>query len=95
MLLATAMRPVPFDLYLLRYRAGVQIPTHVDPVPGKRHFRLNFAFGSYEGGEFVCDKVLARAGRLVLFRPDIAEHSVSPVHRGTRWVVSLGFVRPE
>src|SRR3982750_3791869 len=32
---------IPFDLYLLRFPDGTEIPPHKDPVTGKRHYRLN------------------------------------------------------
>jgi len=95
MLLATAMLPLPFDLYLLRYRSGAAIPPHTDPVAGMWHFRANLAFGSYEGRRFVCGHCLMRIGPLAVFRPDLEVHSVTRVTRGTRWVLSLGIVRPD
>ncbi len=34
-------RFLPFDCYLIDYPVGSSVPTHTDPVEGKRHFRLN------------------------------------------------------
>ena len=37
MLLFTALWPIPFDSYLLRYPEGSEIPPHTDPVQAGRH----------------------------------------------------------
>lgn len=95
MLLATARFPVRFDLYLLRYPTGSSVPAHVDPVDGQRHFRLNVVLREAElGGSFTCVRPIFETRRLKLFRPDVSEHSVSPIQQGSRLVLSLGWVRP-
>jgi hypothetical protein len=38
------------DCYILRYKVGDYIPWHTDPVPGKRHYRLNFELKQAEIG---------------------------------------------
>ncbi len=84
-----------FDAYILRFREGSWAPWHTDPVEGRRHYRVNIILKKAKrGGEFQCDKVLFKAGRLVVFRPDQEKHSVSPIKSGTRWVLSFGFTRP-
>jgi hypothetical protein len=107
MLLATAPWPVAFDLYLLRFKKGAQIPFHRDPAPkdkrGRtmRHYRLNiFLRNADKGGVFQTrtdcadDKHrLFSASRVELFRPDLLEHSVTEVEDGTRYVLSLGWLR--
>jgi hypothetical protein len=94
MLLATARRPLPFDCYLLRYRPGSSIGWHSDPVDGRRHFRLNVVLRKAVGGTFAMSGTpLWSAGRAVLFRPDVTPHAVSMVERGTRYVLSIGWVR--
>lgn len=96
LLLATAPWPVGFDLYLLRYRQGQGIPRHTDPVPGKRHWRLNVELvRSAQGGRFICHGPCHRWGRVVLFRPDQCPHEVLPVQAGRRYVLSLGWVRSD
>jgi hypothetical protein len=83
LLLASGRR---WDLYVLDYPPGTSIPTHVDPVPNRRHWRANLVMWgdqSFEG-----DAVL-RFGRLVVFRPDVMPHSVATVTR-RRIVLSFG-----
>lgn len=95
MLLATAPLPVPFDLYLLRYRTGSSIPAHVDPVDGRRHFRINIVLREADqGGVFKCMQPIFETRRIKVFRPDVSEHSVTEIERGERLVLSLGWVRP-
>jgi len=96
LLLATSPWPIGFDLYLLRYREGQGIHTHTDPVPGKAHWRLNIIlWQSGKGGQFQCDPPgpYWKSWRTVLFRPDLSPHRVTPVETGSRYVLSLGWVR--
>ncbi|MFC6977979.1 hypothetical protein [Microbulbifer taiwanensis] len=59
-----------------------------------RHYRLNIVIKrAKSGGEFLCDSPIYESARIKLFRPDIAEHAVSEVQSGTRYVLSLGWVR--
>lgn len=96
MLLATARFPLPFDLYLLRYPTGSSVPPHVDAVDGRRHFRLNVVLREAEvGGEFSCRSAILQTRPIKLFRPDVAEHSVSEIRQGSRLVLSLGWVRAQ
>lgn len=83
-----------WDLYLLKFPKGSNIDGHTDPVPGKRHYRANFVLKrARKGGEFWCRGRRAGKKRLAVFRPDIEIHGVSYVQRGTRWVLSLGWVK--
>ena len=85
---------VPFDFYLLRYCEGSEIPKHTDRVDGKRHYRLNIeVWRAKRGGHFRCDRPILTLPRVNLFRPDVAEHSVSRIEEGRRYVLSLGWVR--
>lgn len=94
MLLLTAPWPVGFDFYLLRYRVGQGIPRHTDPVPGKRHYRINLELvRGAQGGRLTCHGPHWRLGRLVAFRSDLCPHEVSEVRAGSRYVLSLGWVR--
>lgn len=94
MLLLTARWPLPFDCYLIRYPHGSAIPPHVDPVGKGRHYRLNLILKSPQaGGEFVCAAPLFSSRRIKLFRPDLCEHSVTRVEGGSRYVLSIGWVR--
>ncbi|WP_308365795.1 MULTISPECIES: hypothetical protein [unclassified Microbulbifer] len=94
LLLLAARWPIPFDLYLLRFREGICIPPHTDPVKSGRHYRLNIVVKKAKaGGEFLCDSPIYESPRIKYFHPDISEHSVSKVQSGTRYVLSLGWVR--
>lgn len=85
---------LPFDCYLLRYKQGTGVPEHTDPVDGKRHYRLNVVLKrARHGGEFVCKTPIYEGRRVKLFRPDVSAHSVTAVESGTRYVLSIGWVR--
>jgi len=93
MLLLTGMWPLPFDLYLLRFLEGSEIPPHVDKVEEGQHYRLNIILKKAQrGGEFICSDTIWNRARVKLFRSDIAEHSVTHVNAGSRYVLSLGWV---
>jgi hypothetical protein len=92
-LLLTGRWPLPFDLYLLRYRTWQGIPPHTDPVPGSRHFRANLVLRRGQGGQFVCANPLFESSRLYVFRSDLSTHAVEPVTSGTRYALSLGWLR--
>lgn len=94
MLLLTAPWPLPFDSYLIRYPEGSSVPPHKDPVQKGKHYRLNVILKSPKsGGEFVCASPIYASNRIKLFRPDACEHSVTPVQGGSRYVLSIGWVR--
>jgi len=85
---------IPFDCYLLRFRSGAKIPSHIDPVTDKRHYRLNIIIRkAKQGGKFVCSDPIYSNRRIKLFRPDLSPHAVTKVTKGTRYVVSIGWVR--
>lgn len=85
---------VPFDCYILRYRPGSEITEHTDPVDDKKHYRLNIVLRKAKsGGQFACSETIFESERIKLFRPDRARHSVSRVDAGTRYVLSIGWVR--
>ena len=85
---------IPFDCYILRFREGAEIPNHTDPVTDKRHYRLNIIVRkAKKGGEFQCSDPIYENQRIKLFRPDVSSHSVTKVIEGTRYVVSVGWVR--
>lgn len=95
-LLVLALRwPVPMDIHLLKYPDGAAIPPHRDPVPGHRHFRANLVLRkSTAGGRFVCESPLFESDRLNVFRSDLSTHSVEPIVGKARWVLSIGWLRP-
>ena len=86
--------PIPCDGYLLRFPSGACVPPHVDRVPSGRHYRLNIILRpARRGGEFVCARPIYVNRRVKLFRPDVETHSVTRIEEGTRWVLSIGWVR--
>lgn len=94
MLLLTGYWPLPFDMYLLRFPTGSEIPPHVDQVSSGRHFRLNLLLRrAKSGGEFICQDPLYQSRRIKYFRPDISQHSVSKVLAGSRLLLSIGWIR--
>jgi hypothetical protein len=94
MLLLQSPFPLPFDVYLLRFRPGSEIPPHNDPVARGRHYRCNIVLRrAQRGGEFVCARPIYASRRVNLFRPDLCTHSVTRVERGERYVLSVGWIR--
>lgn len=76
-----------WDLWLIDYPPGTEIPAHTDPVPGKRHFRANLRL---RGEDLFDGRALLRLGPLILFRPDVTPHAVRRT-TGRRWILSLGW----
>ena len=75
-----------WDLYLLDYPPGTSIPVHRDPVPGKKHWRVNLVL---RGEQTFEGRASFKCGPLVVFRPDITPHSVT-VSKRRRLVLSFG-----
>ena len=84
-----------FDVYILRFNEGSYIDTHVDKAKdGYEHHRINIILKSArEGGEFVCENTIFRNSFINYFRPDIEEHAVTRIDEGTRYVLSIGWLR--
>lgn len=82
-------------MWLVKYPQGSHIPTHLDPVDGFNHYRLNVILQKAElGGEFYSECVLMNLfNRVYLFRPDKSRHGVGKVHLGTRYVLSIGWAK--
>jgi hypothetical protein len=94
MLLLQSRWPLPFDVYMLRFRQGSEIPPHTDPVAEGRHYRCNIVVKrAREGGDFVCGTPIFATSRIKVFRPDACEHSVTRIVHGSRYVLSIGWVR--
>jgi hypothetical protein len=93
------------DAYILKYPEGSAIDFHKDSAPvGYKHYRLNIVLKRAKvGGEFIIKQVCPdygywinpQYGRIHLFRPDITEHAVSPIAKGTRYVLSIGWLVKE
>lgn len=81
------------DCYVLRYRPAAFIAEHTDPVDaGFEHRRINIELWRGVGGTFLLQGVPQHA-RIHSFRPDVQPHAVTPVERGTRYVLSIGWRR--
>ncbi len=86
----------PYDVWLIRYQVGTEIPPHRDPVePGREHHRLNAIVRSATGGDAKVRgvPVALAEGDAYVFRPDAEEHEVTRVTAGTRLVFSVGVLR--
>lgn len=64
------------------------------PVPTGRYYRLNIVIkAATAGGKFFCSQPIYTSRRIKFSRSDLAEHSVSPVITGSRYVLSIGWIR--
>lgn len=94
MLIATASWPKPFDMYLLRFHPGHEIPPHIDKVAEGEHHRINIILkNAKEGGKFICKNAIYESKWVKYFRPDKSEHEVTKIVEGTRYVFSLGWIK--
>ena len=75
------------DCYLIDYPPNTHIPTHTDPVPNKKHYRLNILL---RGEDKFQGETIFSTSRIKFFRPDIMPHSVEEVSR-RRLIFSLGW----
>jgi hypothetical protein len=92
--LVTARWPIPSDIYIIRFKTGTSIPKHRDVVSNGKHYRLNIVLWPfYQGGRFVCNKTIILVGPVVLFRPDLEEHSLTEITKGMLYLLSFVFVR--
>ena len=80
------------DMYLLSYPEDSELPEHVDPVPGYKHYRLNIVLRKpRKGGDFHCKTSILNTPRVKLFRSD-RPHSMTLIEKGRRLVLSIGWV---
>jgi len=94
MLLCGAKWPIKFDTYLLKFPLGSEIAPHTDKVESGKHYRLNIVLkNANEGGVFICQNPIFETSRIKLFRPDTCEHQVSKIVKGTRYLLSIGWVK--
>ncbi len=81
-----------FDTHIIKYDDGNFIPPHKDKVKFGKHHRMNIILWSSGGGEFICNNSKKFLwDKIIYFRPDIEEHSVSPCE-GKRIVLSIGWL---
>lgn len=84
------------DVYLLKFPENSYISPHTDPSTlGYQHHRMNVILKkAIKGGEFKKSyKRKEEYGRVIKFRPDIEEHFVSKIKKGSRWVLSVGWLK--
>lgn len=91
------------DLYLLKYPKGAHVPPHKDEVGFGKHYRANLVlWPAREGGQFAYSivewtknpsMVLLHLPFLKVFRPDLLTHVVTKVEKGTRYVLSFGWIK--
>lgn len=90
-----------FDVYLLKYPEGSSTSWHRDKVKEGKHHRLNLVVRKAEGGRFLVQLptdyaedagMVFLSGRLNYFRPDVLSHKVTKIIKGTRYVLSIGWV---
>jgi hypothetical protein len=77
------------DGYVIDYPVGFSLPTHKDPTPHGRHYRLNIILSGE--GDFYSERSIINTKRIKLFRPDINNHGVKTITKRRR-VLSFGLV---
>jgi len=79
------------NIYLVRYPQGHKVVPHIDMISEGRLYKLNCVLAKPKaGGEFICEKnIFNLFGRVYLFRPDLHQHRVSKIERGSRWLLSF------
>ena len=83
-----------FDAYLIKFPQGSEIKPHTDKVRTGKHFRLNIVLKhAVEGGEFICENLIINYSRIKLFRPDVEQHQVLKIKKGTRYILSIGWIK--
>lgn len=83
-----------FDIYLIKYPVKSEIPEHVDEISDEyEHHRLNIILKKPKlGGEFYLNGIKQKR-RINKFRPDIQKHSVTKILKGSRYVLSIGWLK--
>lgn len=81
------------DIYLLKFPKNSFIKTHKDEVLKGKHFRLNIIIKKAKVGGIFYLEGKKQKGRFHSFRPDIQKHSLSKIQDGTRYVLSIGWIK--
>ncbi len=81
---------------LVTYPEGHRVMRHNDPMGGGRYYKLNVVLVKPEkGGIFETERVIfSLFNRVILFRPDLYDHSVSTITRGKRVLLSIALHAP-
>ena len=86
--------PIKCDLYLLKFPEGSKVLEHKDEVEDGKHYRINFILKkAKEGGNFKCERYIYESSRIKFFRPDVNIHEVSEVIKGSRYLLSIGWIK--
>lgn len=85
-----------FDVYLLKFPVGCEVPWHLDPtIPGYAHYRRNFTLNpQLDGGEVL---VMDNIGHYHYpgsnkFRPDVQKHKMTKVMFKPMYMLSIGWL---
>ena len=81
---------------LVTYPEGHRVMRHNDPMGNGSYYKLNVVLiKPEEGGVFETDRVIFSIfNRIILFRPDLYDHSVSTIMRGKRVLLSVALHAP-
>ncbi|MGB5856027.1 MAG: hypothetical protein WBH20_12330 [Oceanisphaera sp.] len=81
---------------LVTYPKGHSVMKHHDPMGSGSYYKLNVVMiKAQEGGVFETERVIfSLFNRVILFRPDLYEHSVSTITRGKRVLLSIALHAP-
>ena len=81
---------------LVTYPEGHSVYRHNDPMGGGRYYKLNLILKAPRaGGVFETEKVIFNLfDRVILFRPDLYQHSVSKIEKGKRVRLSIALHTP-
>jgi hypothetical protein len=82
---------------LVTYSEGHSVPRHLDMIESGRYYKLNFILiKAKQGGIFETEGVIfCLFNRIILFRPDLYDHSVSKIEKGKRVLLSFALHMPE
>ena len=101
-LLVVTSKWLKFDCYILKFPEGTGIPDHIDPaIEGYEHHRLNLILNKpcIGTGEIKVDGPARWIGdRLMIFRPDMYWHSMTPVSfiwEKNCYILSVGWLKKE
>ncbi|MCO7231487.1 MULTISPECIES: hypothetical protein [unclassified Cobetia] len=81
---------------LVTYPEGHSVMRHNDPMGSGSYYKLNVILKQPPlGGVFETDDTIFNLfDRVILFRPDLHEHSVSRIERGKRVLLSIALHAP-
>ena len=83
-----------FAINLVTYPEGLRVMRHNDPVSEGKYYKFNVVLKQPKvGGQFCADKVIFNLfNRVYFFRPDLYSHSVTPIQKGQRKLLSVAIL---